>query len=468
MKKPTALGIDIFAGLFTCGVKQAGFEIVGHLEHGEYGVASARLNFPKMDIRVGKDNWDVKRLTGKVDFIYSNPPCAAWSPMRGDTLNGWRDQLERLGYVRDGVEAAIAIRPQAWCWESVPNAWRHGRLFMLELAERLCDAGYHVTVLLQNNQYLGVPQRRERVFLIGHRRPLVWPKLTTITTVDQTLAAMPKKLPDPPVGPKGNDTKIQRNWDRLWRESAHCKGRLYTAFHALGEPPDMPRPLAIVTRLDGSKPAPVMINSFSRLHPREPREFRWHEWLALCGLPYDWKTGCLTSWDAATRELARAVMPPVGRWLGKAVLGGLKLRPLRGEPTIRVVDLRDPEAPREELLWTRGDLPHERIDFAKIEAAREPTGPNAVPHRKRVGYSKPGQKPRSFKGLDNDAKRPKVARASHAPRLGSGFRIRQMLVKNMPTDKILATIHKEFPDSVATGADVSWNKRKLRLQGGQP
>ena len=69
-RKPTALGVDIFAGLFTCGVKQAGFEVLGHLEHGNYGVKSALANYPKLDIRVGYDNWEPERFKGKVDFIY--------------------------------------------------------------------------------------------------------------------------------------------------------------------------------------------------------------------------------------------------------------------------------------------------------------------------------------------------------------------------------------------------------------
>lgn len=477
MSKPTALGVDIFAGLFTCGVRQAGFEVLGHLEHGAYGVKTAQANFPKLDIRVGKENWDPKRFDRKVDFVFSNPPCAAWSPMRGGSLGSWQQQVERLDYIRDGVALACGMRGlKAWCWESVPNAWRHGRLFYLEQAERLCAAGFHATVLQYDNRWLGVPQRRPRVMLIGHRHPLVYPRMLPQITVDQALRTVPRRLTlHPPVGPKPGSIKIQRNWDRLWRESAHCKGRLYTAFHRLGEPEDMPRPLAIVTRLRSDEPAPVMINTFSRLHPHEPREFTWHEWLALCGCPLDWKTAA-GHWDAATRELARAVMPPVGRWVGTAVRRGLERPALRGRPAVRVVDLRDPERTVEpELLWTLGDHPHERM----------PPPPPPTPSQQqamaktRVGYKKGRTRPR-FYAYDKDgdglrhhpsAKRQAstVGRAARPPRLGSGHRIRCMLKGGrLSIAQILDVVHREFPESKATASDVYWNRRRLKQRGGVP
>jgi hypothetical protein len=44
-----------------------------------------------------------------------------------------------------------------------------------------------------------------------------------------------------------------------------------------------------------------------------------------------------------------------------------------------------------------------------------------------------------------------------------------MLVEGkLDTAGILAVVHKEFPDSKAGPSDVSWNKAKLRAQGGVP
>jgi hypothetical protein len=48
---------------------------------------------------------------------------------------------------------------------------------------------------------------------------------------------------------------------------------------------------------------------------------------------------------------------------------------------------------------------------------------------------------------------------------GSGARIRELILKGFDNDKILATVHKEFPDSKAKASDIAWNKGKLRKDG---
>ncbi len=451
-KKPTALGVDIFAGLFTCGIKQAGFEVLGHLEHGDYGVATARLNFPKLDVRVGVDNWCTARFKGKVDFIYANPPCAAWSIMRSGS-GDWRapEQAYRMQFIRDVVRVVLDVSPRAWAWESVLGAWRNGREFVMEQAERLCAAGYSATVLLQDNQYLGVPQRRVRMFLIGHKHPLAWPKLTEPVRARDVLASVRRARPRlEEWQPDFNKTPLPRGYDKLWHLAVHHKGRLREAMLEMETESNRMyvyrRPLNTTLRLQPDSVAPVMLNSDMRLHPTELRRISWHEWLAFCGLPPDWKSA-VRSADPASRELARAVMPPVGRWLGTAIRNGFGLPALRGKPTIKLVDLRDPEnVPAPELLWTLGDHPHERM-----MARPTPIQDAAVP--RRVGYKIGTTKPRP--------------RQPGLP--GSGFRIRQMLAEGKTDfEAILKVIRKEFPQSKATKSDVYWNRARLARQGGRP
>jgi DNA (cytosine-5)-methyltransferase 1 len=59
------------------------------------------------------------------------------------------------------------------------------------------------------------------------------------------------------------------------------------------------------------------------------------------------------------------------------------------------------------------------------------------------------------------------ASATAKPRSGSGARIRELLQKGWEADRILETIHKEFPDSRATKSDVNWNRRKLETDGAE-
>jgi len=363
--KPTALGAHIFTGLFTRGILDAGFEVLGHLEEAAYGTQTAALNFPGMDIRIGKPAWRLQDYTGKVDFLYSNCACAAWSTMRhgggeeGDDQH-WTAQTARLGWIEDVVAAALVVRPKAFAWESVAHCWSLGYTFVLEQAHKFTDAGYTVTVLLQDNRRFGVPQRRKRMFLLAHKHPLAWYPLVPDITVRMALDTLPKKLPPPPVTPKA----LSPFWTRLWTDAEKHGGHLARAYEALSAEElaaykaqtggvGCYKPLGATLRIEADRPAPVMLSGATRYHPDEPRHLSYWEWLALCGLPMSWQTA-QRRYENATVELARAVMPGVGMWLGRSVRGGLS-RPALTEPQIRLTDLRyEGREIYDRVLWRPG------------------------------------------------------------------------------------------------------------------
>lgn len=436
-KKLTALGGDIFAGLFTHGVKQAGFEILGHLEHTTYGTPTAKLNFPNLDIRNGIHNWHPEEFKKKVNFMYTNPPCAAWSQMQVSTP--WEEHTERLQIVRDLVTAGLIIEPDVWCWESVLGAWRRGREFVLEQAETWLTYGYHVTVLLQNNMYLGVSQNRPRMFLIAHKYPLIWPRFHDPMTTGELLRSLPpkKNLPDSPVvqPPLANSLKT------LWKESLPFGGTLRRALiikDAKDQAKLKPRPAMTVSRMDAKKVPGTFIGASKRLHPYQPRTINWFECLTLAGLPPTWKT-THRSLEPASLELSRAVMPAVGKWLATAVKQGLKLPKLNPRrPVCRLVDLRNPDNTYEEIL----------MNFAPPGRPVKPEWNPETP---------PAKSPRT----------PRPASPGQPRKPGSGARIRELLEQGKETNDILKIIHTEFPQSKATSADVSWNRRKLRQLKGE-
>lgn len=436
--KPTALGGNIFAGLFTQGVKEAGYQVLGHLEHGLYGVETARRNFPGLEVRVGRQAWQEKDYKGKVDLFYTNPPCAAWSgagKVSAKIKGSWEEQTERLRCVMDLVEAGLVIQPRAaFIWESVTNAWTTGQIFVREQAERWNDAGYHVTILLQDNQYLGVPQVRKRMFFIAHRHPLVWPALTEPITVREAFATLKgKKLKDPGL----TMPYLSPMWKRLWKLSANHNNHLYHALQAEGRGGlEGPTPSVMTRRLDLDQPAPVMLGADKRFHPTEPRPVGWYELLTLVGLPLTWQPPA-GSFVTASQELSRAVMPAAGRWVALAVKAGMKLPRLNPKkPVTKVVDLRKPDEPSEHVVF----------EFAGLTI--KPTVLPPPPPPKPV---RPGRAPRA---------------TSAGPRKpGSGARIREMLLEGKTPDEILKVIHAEFPGSRATRSDVSWNKGRLRRDG---
>ena len=170
----TAIGSYIFAGGFALGV-QRHFNVLCHLEETDYGVDTCHRNFPQLPIYVGFDHWPIEQLqmAQPVDLIFTNPPCAAWSPAGFDKKHGTGKWLTdpRVGCARKCFSLLGALRPRVWVWESVVQAYTKGWDFVRDLTVMAIQLGYSVTYLLHNSQYFGVPQIRKRFFMVCHRVP---------------------------------------------------------------------------------------------------------------------------------------------------------------------------------------------------------------------------------------------------------------------------------------------------------
>lgn len=107
----------------------------------------------------------------KVDLIVGGPPCQGFSslrPSRGTTLDDPRNRLYReyQRIVRD-------LRPGAFVLENVVgivNATKGGLL--TDLIHGFAEAGYRCDWRILNAANYGVPQKRERFFLLGVRTDL--------------------------------------------------------------------------------------------------------------------------------------------------------------------------------------------------------------------------------------------------------------------------------------------------------
>lgn len=353
----TALMGDVFAGLFTAGVKQSGFKVLGTLEHTNYGAKTAHLNHPEVTQHLKVTDWGesgpASQYIGKVDFMATNPPCALWSSARVKAIKTNYLGDPRLGWIHDLTDAGLLIQPKAWCWESVTNAWRNGRGFVIEIAQRWAqEGGYSTTVLLQNNKYLGVPQNRPRMFLIAHKHPLVFPDLVTPLTVRQALKGV--KIA------RGEKVMLNDGYRTLWELCGEQGANdLFKAYQQAD--PELQakfgrgreyggKPSFLSSRLRADQPSTVFLGGLEKqLHPTEPRFLAYGECLRIAGAPDDWQSA--VPLQAATGELSRAVMPPVGRWLGHAVATGLA-RPKLKNPVYQLVDLsKGPEHAHTEDLW---------------------------------------------------------------------------------------------------------------------
>lgn len=166
--------LDLFAGIggFRLGMERAGHKCVGYCEIDKY----ARLSYNAIHNTEGeidyKDitevtNEEFRKLRGKVDVICGGFPCQAFS-IAGNQL-GFEDARGTLFY--EIARAAEQIKPRYLFLENVRNLLSHdkGKTFerMLKILDEL---GYDAEWQVLNSKNFGVPQNRERVFIIAHLR----------------------------------------------------------------------------------------------------------------------------------------------------------------------------------------------------------------------------------------------------------------------------------------------------------
>lgn len=345
-KKPTALGVHIFAGGFTCGVKQAGFNVLAHLEETNYGVSSAKLNWPDLEIRIGQENWRPEDFQGKVDFLYSNPPCAIFSTAGISTTQGpdaWRSD-PRLDYWHHAFTTFETIGPKVFALESVCQAYTKGREEIDNFTKRSLALGYSIKHIMVDAKWTKIPQSRKRFFFIAHSPELLL-NLSFSFESPLTVIEVLRRVKYPGYITR-HDTganfaqwikhtlaggKLRESFDRLAENKTIVKGRMKG------------RPGFMWCRL----PRDGQMGSFTGdtfTHPVKNRFVGVEEMKALCGYPRSFKVDGNPRGHASL--LARAVLPPVGKWLGKTVIEALKQKRKSDWPLqVLFVDLRKPDIP---------------------------------------------------------------------------------------------------------------------------
>ncbi|MEI7645595.1 MAG: DNA (cytosine-5-)-methyltransferase, partial [Chloroflexales bacterium] len=191
--------LDLFSGCggISLGFQRVDFEIVGAVEFDALAAQSHALNFHNnssesmrrhgvsRDITKTEPEVLIQELQIKdkpelaIDVIIGGPPCQAFARVgraklrevavhpeafridpRGDLY------LRYLHYVR-------ILKPLVVLMENVPDVLNYGgHNIPQEMAEVLSDMGYVCKYTLLNSAYYGVPQMRERMFLIAYAETL--------------------------------------------------------------------------------------------------------------------------------------------------------------------------------------------------------------------------------------------------------------------------------------------------------
>ncbi|HHV8187043.1 TPA: DNA cytosine methyltransferase [Streptococcus pneumoniae] len=165
--------LDLFAGIggFRLGMESAGHECIGFCEIDKFARASYKAihdtkgEIELHDITTVSD--DTIRGIGHVDVICGGFPCQAFS-IAGNR-RGFEDTRGTLFF--EIARFASILKPRYLFLENVKGLLNHDRGNTFEvILSALDELGYDVEWQVLNSKNFGVPQNRERVFIIGHLR----------------------------------------------------------------------------------------------------------------------------------------------------------------------------------------------------------------------------------------------------------------------------------------------------------
>jgi DNA (cytosine-5)-methyltransferase 1 len=189
--------VSLFSGCGgSClGFRSAGYRILWANEFHPHAAETYRLNFPGPVPALNTQ--DVRTVTAEVirgeiasalgyskipeiDVLEGSPPCQSFS-ISGRREKNWGKSSKKS----DGTEQRSddlfpefarlleGLKPRAFVAENVPGLLV-GRAtgFFLEAVKLFSEAGYVVRAKVIDASWLGVPQARRRVFIVGVRRDL--------------------------------------------------------------------------------------------------------------------------------------------------------------------------------------------------------------------------------------------------------------------------------------------------------
>lgn len=232
-------GIDLFSGAggMSSGAMAAGVKVRYAVEFDPRAASTFRLNHPDT-VMFAKD---IRKVRG-TDFvgldrteplvIFGGPPCQGFSTSNqtnrdADNLNNW--------LFKDYLRLVRSVRPDWVVFENVKGLIETENGFFLEaVLKGLRSAGYVVNHFVLNSSEYGIPQKRNRLFIVGSLNGFCVqapPKTeANPVTVQDAIADLPDlengaNVDDLPYGKSAESAYAKK----LRNSLNHCTGHLVTA-----------------------------------------------------------------------------------------------------------------------------------------------------------------------------------------------------------------------------------------------
>jgi DNA (cytosine-5)-methyltransferase 1 len=177
--------VSFFAGGggSSCGYKLAGGDMICVNEFQQVHADTYSANWPDTPVIVD----DIKKVTGKrireqigdveIDILDGSPPCPPFS-MSGTKRKGWGKEKMAYGFKQERIEDLTfeqvrlvkELQPKVVICENVKGlTMEYARDYLNMMLKEFEDCGYIMTHKVLNAWEHGVPQKRQRVFMVGVR-----------------------------------------------------------------------------------------------------------------------------------------------------------------------------------------------------------------------------------------------------------------------------------------------------------
>ncbi|PLZ95324.1 DNA (cytosine-5-)-methyltransferase [Fischerella thermalis CCMEE 5268] len=396
--KQRPIGVDLFAGAggMSLGFEQAGFDVLCAVELDPIHCATHKFNFPFWSIlcksvedTTGEEIRNCSAIgSQEIDVVFGGSPCQGYSYMGRRALDDPRNFL-----VKDFIRIVLELKPSYFVFENVKGLTigKH-KCFLHELIETFSNNNYQIRLpwKVLNAAYYGIPQKRERLFIIGAKKGFVLPEYPAICSqppsamlADSILPLTPscwdalKDLPEAEEfeellysdcvetekwsNPSNYGREMRclddrswhfgyrRNWNPFLLTSSIRTNHSQisrTRFHATeqGKKEPISRFFKLAengianTLRAGTDAAHGSHTSPRPIHYSSPRCITVREMARLHGFP-DWFRFHITKWHGA-RQVGNSVPPPLARAIGAEIMKCLGINPTTPED---ILELGDPK-----------------------------------------------------------------------------------------------------------------------------
>jgi len=380
------IAIDLFAGAggLGLGFEQAGFDVPVAVEIDPVHAAVHQFNFPQCTVIprsvtavTGREIRAIANLTAQqpIAVVVGGAPCQGFSIMGKRTLSDPRNRL-----VKDFIRLVAALQPRYFVFENVKGLTLTRNRSVLEaVVAEIAAIGYRLVTPWQvlNAHHYGVPQNRERLFLIGARHDCPLPAYPAKRAVQPTCADALEDLPDAekfdlltqvgevPVRlapPKSDYAALLRctsahgwhyGYQRQWNpqqltNSIRTNHSVRSRDRFANTPPGKREPISHFFRLPpdgicntlraGTDSARGSFTSPRPIHYRYARCITVREMARLHGFP-DWFRLHSTKWHGA-RQVGNSVPPPLARAIATEIIAALGHQPTAPNLTLPAGDER--------------------------------------------------------------------------------------------------------------------------------